>query len=393
MTIHIYHPTDRTAVHAHSNLQAGMRFERTTDFNRALRRRFLTSVEDQRHAVAGWNFYQSTRSFRFVVLIRTADDRRQLVNYRPLFVNRKLRVTNNVDEEDMRDFEPNLLFNLGGHVMNLPENRTIDNSASRRRSRPRKNFSYLYIDRAPLLCGDSTTQGPAVSCSTETLLPCSLAGVEFLRGTGLGPQHCSLSGAAVVFGFARELADAIASAYLSAAFGAAAASFWKRGSFRSGSNIGSSRSSAGVSGVSPGIESSFCIAAMERSGSPVCAATRASASSAAGPNTASFSIGTVAIALSVSLNAAALSPRHAFVRARSTMRPRFSGCSLRKGSSSLRACRQLSWAAGWSPATSCAQPNQKRSSPLMKPNAGSGLANISFSRGMICAGRRSRIAW
>jgi hypothetical protein len=33
----------------------------------------------------------------------------------------------------VRDFEPNLLFNLGGHVMNLPENRTIDNSASRRR--------------------------------------------------------------------------------------------------------------------------------------------------------------------------------------------------------------------------------------------------------------------
>src|SRR5437773_10239290 len=43
-------------------------------------------------------------------------------------------------------------------------------------------------------------------------------------------------------------------------------SFWKRGSFRSGSNIGSSRSSAGVSGrpeaSSPayGIESTFCIA-------------------------------------------------------------------------------------------------------------------------------------
>jgi hypothetical protein len=33
----------------------------------------------------------------------------------------------------MRDFKPNLLFNLGGHVMNLPENKTIDNSASRRR--------------------------------------------------------------------------------------------------------------------------------------------------------------------------------------------------------------------------------------------------------------------
>jgi hypothetical protein len=42
------------------------------------------------------------------------------LNYRPLLVNRKLGVTNNVDEKDMRDFEPNLLFNLGGHAMNLP---------------------------------------------------------------------------------------------------------------------------------------------------------------------------------------------------------------------------------------------------------------------------------
>src|SRR5258708_6070696 len=69
--------------------------------------------------------------------------------------------------------------------------------------------------------------------------------------------------------------------YLSAVFGAAeATSFRKRGSFRSGSNIGSSRSSAGVSGMFPatpayGIESSFCKAAMARSRSPVHAATRA----------------------------------------------------------------------------------------------------------------------
>src|SRR5437016_1414925 len=35
----------------------------------------------------------------------------------------------------MRDFEPNLLFNLGGHVLNLPEIKIIDNSASRRDQR------------------------------------------------------------------------------------------------------------------------------------------------------------------------------------------------------------------------------------------------------------------
>src|SRR5438552_17001643 len=55
-----------------------------------------------------------------------------------------------------------------------------------------------------------------------------------------------------------------------------AASFWKRGSFRSGSSMGSSRSRAGVSGTpfeasgpGYGIESSFCNAAMARSRSPM----------------------------------------------------------------------------------------------------------------------------
>ena len=39
--VHIDHPAHRTAVHAHPKLQARMLLERTTDFNRALRRRFL----------------------------------------------------------------------------------------------------------------------------------------------------------------------------------------------------------------------------------------------------------------------------------------------------------------------------------------------------------------
>src|SRR6266446_4732211 len=135
-------------------------------------------------------------------------------------------------------------------------------------------------------------------------------------------------------------------------FAGSSQSFWKRGSFRSGSNIGSSRSSAGVSGVfcvasgpAYDIESSFCKAAMARSGSPVRAATRARISIEAGPDKASFSIGFAAIAFSTNAKAAALSPRPILVSARSPRRPKFSGWSLRKGSNSLRACRQLSWAA------------------------------------------------
>jgi hypothetical protein len=68
-----------------------------------------------------------------------------------------------------------------------------------------------------------------------------------------------------------------------------ATSFWKRGSFRNGSNIGSSRSSAGVSTAfaaippSYGIDSSCCKAAIARSDSRSCAATRARFSSIPGP--------------------------------------------------------------------------------------------------------------
>ena len=75
------------------------------------------------------------------------------------------------------------------------------------------------------------------------------------------------------------------------------ASFWKRGSLRNGSNIGSSRSNAGVSGgfaakgASYGIESSFSNAEIDRSTSPMRAATRARISSGLGPVSASFSIG------------------------------------------------------------------------------------------------------
>src|SRR5213596_2952087 len=108
-------------------------------------------------------------------------------------------------------------------------------------------------------------------------------------------------------------------------FAGSSQSFWNRGSFRSGSNIGSSRSSAGVSGPAGkappyGSESSFCKAAMARSGSPICAATRARISIGVGPVTASFSIGFTAMPRSDRANAAALLPRPILVSAISSIR-------------------------------------------------------------------------
>src|SRR6266404_3756392 len=94
-----------------------MRFESATDFDRALHRCFRTSVKHQRHAVATWDFDQSSLSFGLLILIGTSNDLRQLVNRRPLFVNRKLGVTDDVNEQDVGDLELDLFLNLSGHIL------------------------------------------------------------------------------------------------------------------------------------------------------------------------------------------------------------------------------------------------------------------------------------
>src|SRR6184192_3409938 len=38
------------------------------------------------------------------------------VNHHPLFANRKLRVADDVDEQDVRDLKLDLLFNFSGHL-------------------------------------------------------------------------------------------------------------------------------------------------------------------------------------------------------------------------------------------------------------------------------------
>ena len=91
----------------------------------------------------------------------------------------------------------------------------------------------------------------------------------------------------------------IASPYLSAVFGAVDGEFLEariipeRIEHRiEPEQRGSERHASQPSAPSYGIESSFCKAAIARSGSPICAATRARISSAPGPSSASFSIGT-----------------------------------------------------------------------------------------------------
>jgi hypothetical protein len=60
-----------------------------------------------------------TPSFGLLILIGTSNDLRQLVNRCPLFVNRKLGVTDDVDKQDVRDLKLDLFLNLSGHIGNL----------------------------------------------------------------------------------------------------------------------------------------------------------------------------------------------------------------------------------------------------------------------------------
>ena len=137
--IYIDHAANRPAVDSHPKLQARMFLERAADLHRALHRRFRTGVKDQRHPVAGWDSNQTVRGFGSLKLLGGANNLVQFLNRRVLVVNRKLRVANDVDEQDMRDLELDLLLDLGGHVpmrfihiLQCPvEEIKIDNHASR----------------------------------------------------------------------------------------------------------------------------------------------------------------------------------------------------------------------------------------------------------------------
>jgi hypothetical protein len=91
--------------------------ERTADLHGALNRRFRTRVKCQRHPVAGWDPSQTARSFGSLKLLGRANNPIQFLNRRVLVANRKFRVANNVDEQDMGDFELDLVLDLNGHLV------------------------------------------------------------------------------------------------------------------------------------------------------------------------------------------------------------------------------------------------------------------------------------
>src|SRR5438309_4760393 len=91
-------------------------------------------------------------------------------------------------------------------------------------------------------------------------------------------------------------------------FGFSSQSFWKRGSPRNGSHCGSSFRSAGVRKLLYGTSKRCSSLGIARSLSPTMTSTDARFSSALGPSTASFALGSSVIARSASFIAASFSP-------------------------------------------------------------------------------------
>ena len=117
--IHVHHSAHWSAVNSHAQLEMRMLLERAADLYRALRGRFRTCVKHQSHPIAGRNLKQAVRSFGALQLFRGANNLAQFFDCRVLLVNRKLRITDNVDEEDMSNLKLDLFPDLSGHFFAL----------------------------------------------------------------------------------------------------------------------------------------------------------------------------------------------------------------------------------------------------------------------------------
>src|SRR3989441_43217 len=115
LTVHIDYAANWATVHSHSKFYFRVFFERATDLERAFHWFFRALVKNQRHPVTGWDLDQAGRGFGVLKLLGRANGLSQFINRRALFVNRKLRVANDVDEQDMGDLELDLFLNFSGH--------------------------------------------------------------------------------------------------------------------------------------------------------------------------------------------------------------------------------------------------------------------------------------
>ena len=85
-----------------------MTFKAPTYTRGTTNRRFGSCVKDQRHAVASRDLDQPVRRLGVLKFRGCANDLRQFIDGSALLVNRKLRITDDIDEQHMPDLERDL---------------------------------------------------------------------------------------------------------------------------------------------------------------------------------------------------------------------------------------------------------------------------------------------
>ncbi len=113
--VHIHDFIDRPAVNAHPHLHGRVSLERLGDLQSALRWPFGTVTKHQRHPIARWQPDELAGCVRSPHPFRLAHEIVQLMEHFALLVNEQFRVTNNVDEQDVPDFELQISFSSRGH--------------------------------------------------------------------------------------------------------------------------------------------------------------------------------------------------------------------------------------------------------------------------------------
>ena len=103
--VHIGHPTHGSAMDAHPHFEFRMIPQRLAGLHRASDWRIRSGGKRKRHSVSGRQPNQFSGRFRGAKSIGVADDLIELVQRLVLLINQQFRVPDNVDEQDVSDFE------------------------------------------------------------------------------------------------------------------------------------------------------------------------------------------------------------------------------------------------------------------------------------------------
>ncbi|MDQ3315015.1 MAG: hypothetical protein M3505_10395 [Verrucomicrobiota bacterium] len=114
--VHIRHLIDRAAIHTHAEFELRMTLQSLRDLQRTSHGRVWTGEKGERHSVSSGQPHQFAYGFRRAELFRPPDDLIQLTQKFALPIDRQLGITDDVREQDMRDFELRIVSRLSGHV-------------------------------------------------------------------------------------------------------------------------------------------------------------------------------------------------------------------------------------------------------------------------------------